>query len=256
MATSKQYLKLRENGHNLPDIDNLLTVAQILKMPYSALVGDEKSELSMNFRSRLFHENNMFTRVKTVAQMEKLPDTLAALVFMREKHNGQFRKGSKFAAEAVEYINHPLMMACHAFAMGIRDDAVIAAILLHDVVEDTGTRLEELPVSEETKQIVDLVTFRILPGKTKEESKKVYYEKIMENQKACLVKVIDRCNNVSTMAGCFSREKLADYIDETETYILPVLTKIKNSFPAYGDAAFLVKYQIISLVESIKAMMA
>lgn len=255
IGVTSQAVSKWENGHNLPDIDNLLIIADVLKVPYSSLVEDEKSELAMNFRSRLFHEDNMYTRVKTFAQMRRLENTLAALGFMREKHKGQFRKGSRYATESVEYINHPLMMACHALAMGLEDDAVLAAILLHDVVEDTEAELNDLPVSDETKQIVGLVTFRIRPNMTKEESKSLYYEDIKRNKKACLVKIIDRCNNVSTMAGCFKREKLIEYIDETEKYVMPVIRTIKDTYPEYSDAAFLVKYQIISLIESIKSLL-
>lgn len=253
-GVTSQAVSKWENGHNLPDIDNLLVIADILKIPYSSLVEDEKGELAMNFRSRLFHEDNMYTRVKTIAQMEQLDNTLAALNFMREKHKGQFRKSSRYATESVEYINHPLMMACHAHAMGIKDDAVLAAILLHDVVEDTETSLNDLPVSDETKEIVNLVTFKTFPNMTKEESKAIYYDKIMQNKKACLVKIIDRCNNVSTMAGCFKQEKLIKYINETEKYVMPIIKTIKDKYPEYSDVAFIVKYQIISLIESIKSL--
>jgi len=252
IGVSAQAVSKWENGHNLPDIDNLLELAAILKMPYSALVGNEDDEAPMNFRSRLFHEDNMYTRVKTIAQIEKLESTLSALQFMREKHQGQFRKGSRYATESVEYINHPLMMACHAHAMGIKDDAILAAILLHDVIEDTKTNLEDLPVSDEVKEIVELVTFRKLPDMTKEESKTIYYENIKLNKKACIVKIIDRCNNVSTMAGSFSREKLIEYIDETEKYVMPVIKTVKDKYPEFSNIAFIVKYQIISLIESIK----
>lgn len=254
IGVSAQAVSKWENGHNLPDIDNLLIIAEVLKIPYASLVEDEKDEINIRFRSRLFHEDNMYTRIKTIAQLENLQNSFAALEFMRTHHKGQLRKGSRYATDEVAYINHPLMMACHAHAMGIHDDSILAAILLHDVVEDTDTSLSELPVSDEVKEIVNLLTFRVLPGKSKAQSKAAYYEAIRKNEKACIVKMIDRCNNVSTMAGCFSREKLVEYIDETETYIMPVIDVVKKGSPAYSDAAFLVKYQIISLIESIKSL--
>ena len=255
LNVSAQAVSKWENGHNLPDIENLLALSELLKIPYALLVGEKKSEVSMNLRSRLFHENNMYTRVKTLAQAERLSDTLVALAFMRQKHEGQIRKVSHYTTEEVAYVNHPLMMACHAHAMGIRDDVILAAILLHDVIEDTDTALEDLPVSDETKEVVDLITFKQLPGKTKEESKAVYYDKIRQNKKACVVKIIDRCNNVATMASCFDREKLIRYIDETEKYVMPVIKTIKDNYPEYCDVAFLVKYQIISLIEAIKPLL-
>lgn len=52
----------------------------------------------------------------------------------------------------------------------------------------------------------------------------------------------------------YATEKV-DYINETEKYIIPLLTTLKNRYPEYGDPAFLVKYHIISLLESIKALL-
>ena len=255
LGLTSQAVSKWENGRNLPDLENLMLMAEILNVPLSHLIDAGSGQASLACRDRLFHENNMFTRMKSVSQAEGLTETYRALSYMREKHLGQFRKRAQFSAVEVEYINHPLMMACHAHAMGIRDDALLSAILLHDVAEDTDTPADELPFSEEVRRIVDLVTFRLLPGMTRQQAKAVYYEKILQDKKACVVKVIDRCNNVSTMAGHFSRERIAEYIEETETYIMPLLTELKHNAPEYSDVAFLVKYQIISLLETVKNML-
>ena len=79
-------------------------------------------------------------------------------------------------------------------------------------------------------------------------------EGLQQNPKAAIIKALDRCNNVSTMAGSFTREKLQEYIVETETYIYPLLTYSKAHYPQYGEAIFVLQYQIMSLLETIKAM--
>lgn len=246
-----------ENAHNLPDIENLMSIAETLNIPYTTLLADEDRQNEgevYRLRDRLFHEENMFTRMRTFALSENLPETYRALSFMRECHMGQFRKQGKFSSVQVQYINHPLMMACQAHAFGIRDDALLAAILLHDVVEDTDVSMQELPFSPEVQEIVNLVTFSVPDGMTKEQAKKIYYSRIQESKKACIVKVIDRCNNISTMAGSFSKERLKRYIAETEEYILPLLDVLKNKYSEYGDIAFLVKYQMLSILETIKCL--
>ena len=58
-----------------------------------------------------------------------------AIVFATEKHAGAFRKGTK-----IPYILHPLEAA--AIVAGIKE--VIAAAVLHDVVEDAGVTADEL----------------------------------------------------------------------------------------------------------------
>lgn len=244
-----------ENGKNLPDIENLLLIAEVTDTPYHLLLTPDREDdalADVRLRTRLFHEDNMYTRMKTFAIAESLTETYRALQYMRTKHMGQFRKQGKFTHELVQYINHPLMMACQAHAFGIRDDMLLSALLLHDVVEDTGVTLEELPFSDEVKELVGLVTFSVPEGKSKHDEKEAYYKRISKNGKACVIKCIDRCNNVSTMSACFSREKIFEYIDETETYIIPLTDILKNEYPEYSDLAFLVKYHMLSIIETVK----
>ncbi|MGN1166236.1 MAG: helix-turn-helix domain-containing protein [Lachnospiraceae bacterium] len=257
LGVTAQAVSKWENGHNLPDIENLMYIAELLNLPYSALLsGNTGKEISKtyNIRGRLFHEDNMFTRMRTFALSEKLTGTYKALQYMRKQHIGQFRKQGKYTTEQVQYINHPLMMACQAHALGIRDDNLLAAILLHDVVEDTGVDVQDLPFAQEVQELVGLVSFSIPEGMTKEQAKELYYEKIKENGKACVVKTIDRCNNISTMAGSFSKEQIARYIAETEEYIFPLLDVLKNEYSEYSDMAFLIKYQMRSILETIKCL--
>lgn len=68
-----------------------------------------------------------------------------------------------------------------------------------------------------------------------------------------MTKLIDRCHNVSSMAGTFSVEKLKSYIDETRHYVLPLLRKVKNRYPEDSDILFVLKYPIVSVVDSIDA---
>ena len=64
--------------------------------------------------------------------------TGTAIRFAVAAHAGQVRKGSD-----IPYITHPIEVAIILAQMGA-DDALIAAGLLHDTLEDTGTTAEEL----------------------------------------------------------------------------------------------------------------
>ena len=194
-----------------------------------------------------YNAEKMYTFVRGYACGARMNETLKALSFAREKHEGQFRKSGE------PYIVHPLTMACNALSLGIRDDNVIAAILLHDVVEDCGVPLQELPVNDAIKHSVDLVTFTVMSGETKENAKNRYYNLILTDRAATLTKLIDRCHNVSSMAGTFSKEKLKAYIDETRQYVLPLLRKAKSLYPEDSEVLFVLKYHITSVVDSIDA---
>lgn len=197
-----------------------------------------------------FNSDKMYTYVRGYASGTHMKQTLKALTFARTKHEGQFRKSGE------PYITHPLTMACNALSIGITDDDTIATILLHDVCEDCGVSLEELPVNDNVRHAVNLMTFRVMDGETKEVAKNRYYNLILESREATLTKLVDRCHNVSSMAGTFSIEKLKAYIEETRHYVLPLLKKAKSKYPEDADALFILKYHIVSVVDSLDAALS
>ena len=67
-----------------------------------------------------------------------------------------------------------------------------------------------------------------------------------------MVKLIDRCNNVSAMSAGFSKERIVSYINETEKYVYPLLEKAKSNYSGYSNQIFLVKYHMTSVVTSLK----
>lgn len=82
---------------------------------------------------------------------------LKAMAFAARKHRHQRRKDQ----EASPYINHPIDLAdILANEAQITDEWVLAAAILHDTVEDTGTTPEELTqeFGPEISGIVDEVT--------------------------------------------------------------------------------------------------
>ena len=218
-----------------PAPDKLDKLYRILGISYLD-TGDTKG-------GRLFDETHMSAFLKGKLNDGSFPQALKALSFAKEKHEGQYRKPYSLN---VPYVNHPLTMVCHMLALGIKDDALLAAALLHDVCEDCGVQPEELPVEDETREIVRLVT---KPKPLLSEKK--YYEAIAQNPKACLVKCVDRCNNLSGMAAAFSAEWIHDYIVETEKYY-PKLLRVLKEQPEYNNSAWLLSYQIWSLVQTAK----
>lgn len=195
----------------------------------------------------VYNHEKMYTYIKGFATGAGMRETLKALSYAREKHSGQLRKSGQ------PYIIHPLTMACDAVSMGIKEDAVVATILLHDVCEDCGVSVAELPFSADVRRGVELMTFRVMDGETKETAKNRYYNMLLQSREATLTKLIDRCHNVSSMAGTFSVAKLKAYIEETRQYVLPLLKKAKTVYPGDAEILFLLKYHITSVVDSIEA---
>ena len=253
VGVSFQAVSAWERDEYLPDTQKLPDIARALGTTAASLLGEDKTEApDWGLRDRVFSEEHMYTFVKATATAKSLAGTLRALPFAKDKHKGQVRKGK----DNIPYINHPLTMACHALAMGIADDDVLAAILLHDVVEDCGVKLDELPANDRVKDIVDRVSKAELPGEERSVFKKRYHARIMESPAASIVKLIDRCNNLSMMATGFDRDKMITYIVETQAYVFPLIEKLKDEGPQYSNALFLIRYQMLSVMESAKRLLA
>lgn len=251
LGVSFQAVSSWERNEYTPETAKLQQLAQVLQTTIAALMGETEDTISFAVApERLFSEEHMYTQVKAAANAHGLLQTGKALPFAKQYHEGQVRKGK----DNIPYISHPLTMACHALALGIVDDDVLSAVLLHDVCEDCGVLPEALPVSATVQQAVALLTKEEHPGETKQQLNNRYYAALRGNRIASIVKVLDRCNNISTMAIGFSKSRIVQYIEETEAYVLPLLDHVKESWPEYYNAAFLLKYHMKSILESSKRL--
>lgn len=247
MGVSYQAVSSWERGEYLPETEKLPMLAKALEISPAQLLQEETAAFGAP-EERLFQEEHMYTYVMATARSRGLFQTIRALPYARECHAGQVRRG----AQGVPYISHPLTMACHALAMGIGEDDVLATILLHDVCEDCGVTPDQLPVEETVRQAVALLTKSRQSGETVEAAQERYYQAMRQSPVAAIVKLIDRCNNVSTLACGFPRERIAGYIRETEQYVFPLLADVKHNCPQYSNAVFLIKYQLKSVLASLK----
>jgi GTP pyrophosphokinase len=237
-----------ERDETLPETKNLIGLARILNTSLDALIDEKQRDWELRVPG--FDPDRQYTFVKTRAQSLGLNQTLAALPLMKAKHEGQFRKSM---VAPVPYRAHPLTMACHALAMKLHDDDVIAAALAHDMLEDTPVKLADLPVNDRVKEAVRLVSKNEYDhGDPKWEEK--YFEEILKNPLACLVKCLDRVNNLAGMADAFSRRKMVRYAEETDRYY-PALLDVIKKVPAWNDAWWLLRYQLMTQLETYKRLL-
>lgn len=188
-----------------------------------------------------YNVDKMTTYLRGYLIGAKMEESMKALQFAREKHAGQTRK------EGTPYIIHPLRMACYAAALDIRNDNIIATILLHDVAEDCNIPLSNLPVNDTIKTGVKYMTIDPIPGETKEETKRRYFNQLLESREATITKGIDRYDNLSTMPGVLDKAAIIKNINETNDLLLPTLKKAKEKWVDLSNILFILRTNIRSV---------
>ena len=247
---STQAISYWELGNNSPSTENLIYLAEVLGVSVSSLVEDN---YYFKFKTKqvFYGLKNMEDYITKYAKANKFKNTLKAIPFAKKAYNDDSLKNSEISA-----FTHPLNMACHMLAMDIRDDAIIAATILHDVIEDYDVTPEQLPVDDETKKLVLLMTCPDTHNMSPKERAKVldkYYAGLRSNPKAALIKLVDRCNNISKMSWGLSKERIYRMANETYDYVLPLLEVIKNT--EYDNAKWLLSYQIQTTLDIYRRLM-
>jgi len=189
----------------------------------------------------------MYTYLRGFLVGAQMAESIHALQFAREQHKDQLRKNN------VPYIIHPLSMACYAVALGIRDDNMIATILLHDVVEDCNVPVEQLPFNDEIKRGVKYMTVtKFDTDRDKVETKARYYRNLLEDRNALLCKAFDRYNNLCDMPFALSADAIGKNVAETEVFLLPILKEAKEKWADLSDILFVLRTNIRSVNDILK----
>jgi (p)ppGpp synthase/HD superfamily hydrolase len=149
----------------------------------------------------------------------------AAANFAAAAHISQRRK-----FDGSPYINHLLRVGESAVKAGLPTDAIIAGVL-HDVIEDTSTSYEQLEkhFSQRTVSLVRLLTKwwpENSPSELNEKNKVEYYRKILEDQEAVELKLLDRADNIGDAINV---------VVSSESWVRSYLAETEREFPALKD---------------------
>jgi RelA/SpoT family (p)ppGpp synthetase len=140
-------------------------------------------------------------------------------------HDGQTRRSGE------PYISHPVAVAQILADMGM-DGQTIAAAILHDVVEDTETALEDLEeqFGGEIALLVDGVSkLDQIQFNSRAEAQAESFRKMMlamiEDIRVIMVKLADRLHNMKTL-DAMPREKQARIAAETLEIYAPIANRL------------------------------
>ena len=149
-----------------------------------------------------------------------------AYVFAMKAHGSQKR------ASGDPYFSHPIEVAGILTDLKLDDSSIITA-LLHDVVEDTGTTLEDVEAvfGKDISRLVDGVTkLGRLELQSEETKHAENFRKLLvamsEDIRVLLVKLADRLHNMQTLHFITSPEKRRRIARETMDIYAPLAERI------------------------------
>ena len=192
-----------------------------------------------------------YNYLKGLCKGLKLDNATKALSFMLEHHGDQKRD------DGSPYYIHPVKVASHLMSLNLFTDdlqtldILVTGALLHDILEDTEVTYDEL-----VKEFNDDISNVILAlTKSKDMTNEGYYNNIRKNLLASLIKISDRCNNVSSMAGVFNKSRLQKYIDETNNIVKPLIRHVRDNNPGVSNQVVNMSYHIKSVISAIEVML-
>ncbi|MCG9895498.1 MAG: HD domain-containing protein [Fimbriimonadaceae bacterium] len=151
-----------------------------------------------------------------------------ATLFAAEAHPGQDRDGEA----ALPYLHHPLEVARNLrWVAGVTDPEMLAAALLHDVVEETGRTLEELEDRFGTR-VAGLVRelTRTEPsaeqteGLSRDEVRELRSRMLLEeiarmSPEAQIIKLCDRLSNLEEAGWTRSEKRYRRYVKQSRRFL-------------------------------------
>jgi len=150
-----------------------------------------------------------------------LPKLLQAISFAAKKHSAQKRKG----ANEQPYINHPLEVMNLLTSVGkIEDFDILIAAALHDTVEDTETKKEEIVElfgREVAEMVMELTDDKSLPKPERKQLQIEHAPHISDGAKQ--IKLCDKISNIRDVSenppDGWSDERRLEYINWGEKVI-------------------------------------
>ncbi|HEY7016962.1 MAG TPA: bifunctional (p)ppGpp synthetase/guanosine-3',5'-bis(diphosphate) 3'-pyrophosphohydrolase [Gaiellaceae bacterium] len=146
-------------------------------------------------------------------------DLLArAFAFAAAAHEGQQRRSGE------DFIHHPWGAAKICAELRL-DDQTIAAALLHDVVEDTGTDIKDVrdEFGDEVAQLVEGVTkLTRIQFQSREQAEAENYRKMIvamaQDVRVILIKLADRLHNMRTIEYLGKQKQIQKAKETLEVY--------------------------------------
>jgi len=182
-----------------------------------------------------------------------LPLAISAFKLANSLHAKQSRKNGE------PYFSHPVAVCSILINQKIFDEIILAAALLHDVIEEKLITFDELVKLTN----LEIATLTMKVTKIKDDQGNCdpnkYFLGMKDDIRAILIKVADRMDNLKNIVQVFTKEKIKEYYHETINYILPLAELARKNhdfdFVDYSEAFNFLSYCLNTQLVIIESAM-
>ena len=154
-----------------------------------------------------------------------------------------------------DYYNHCVDVANTLISFEIKDEDVICAALLHDIIEDVeGYRRVTIAkmFNDNVARLVMLVTKKEGVDYKQPEAIKEYLDAISSDMNAAAIKTADRMHNMMTLDEKTFEARYRKAM-ETKTYYLPFFKQCRYMYPRYENLFYAARAEIEPLIFHIES---
>ena len=244
--TQKYFYPICSEARDLyPEISRVVTI-----MKNSIVSICEVIAVLLNMQDVIADEDNNYQRTVNFIEeysRSKMPNTHKALYLAQKLHKGQTR----FSGDP--FIIHPLRVCSYLISLGIDDDILCAAMLLHEVpkmckLKNNGKEfVQEYDID---KKVVDLV---LKIPKKDGVSLDEYYKNLKSDWRAILGRLSNRAHTCTGLARLSSVEK-KEYIMETRERLVPMCNYATNLYPQYVAQIDIMRSHILTICNIVEAL--
>ncbi|MBR6504168.1 MAG: HD domain-containing protein [Clostridia bacterium] len=154
-----------------------------------------------------------------------------------------------------DYYNHCVDVANTLISFEIKDEDVICAALLHDIIEDVeGYRRVTIAkmFNDNVARLVMLVTKREGVDYKQPDAIKEYLDGILSDMNSAAIKTADRMHNMMTLDEKTFEARYRKAL-ETKTYYLPFFKQCRYMYPRYENLFYAARAEIEPLIFHIES---
>jgi GTP pyrophosphokinase len=206
------------------------TIASLLNIP--KIIADEEEDYERTFQFIEEYSRN------------QSPNMHKALYLAKDLHAGQMRTSGD------PFIIHPLRVCSYLISIGIDDDILCAAVLLHEVPKMCPEKIEEVRSHDLDGEVLELI--KKIP-KREWISQEEYYDGLKENWRAIIGRAANRAHTCTGLAN-LSYEEKKDYIQETREYLVPMCEYAVTLYPQYVNQIDIMVHHSTAICNIVEAL--